>query len=192
MIDLAGSSYNCQSVRSWACPASSYLGRRFKVFPIIVLPSECDRGCFASRDRPASKQRDNADFLSETFSDCNIRGVVTRFLTVLDEALLELTGEFVVIRMCVILRKTDIIPHEVDLLQDRWLTEKIASAEPLTLLRIKHTGENGNAFFILDRVRALLRRDGYSLAFIDQFAAEATSGDYNNLLATLARYMEVE
>lgn len=78
------------------------------------------------------------------------------------------------------------------LLLDRGLAEKIAPAEPLTPLRIKLTGEDGNAFFILGRVRALLRKNGYPQAFIDQFATEATSGDYNNLLATVARYMEVE
>lgn len=80
----------------------------------------------------------------------------------------------------------------LDLLQDRGLAEKIAPPEPLTPLWIKLTGEDGNAFFILGRVRALLRRNGYPQAFIDQFAAEATAGDYNNLLATVARYMTVE
>ena len=47
--------------------------------------------------------------------DCDIRRVVTCSLTVLDEALLKLAEEFVVIRIIVILRKSDIIPHEEDL-----------------------------------------------------------------------------
>ena len=47
--------------------------------------------------------------------DCDIRRVVTCSLTVLDEALLKLAEEFVVIRIIVVLRKSDIIPHEEDL-----------------------------------------------------------------------------
>lgn len=53
-------------------------------------------------------------FLSGTFSDCDIRRVVTRSLTVFDEGLLKLAEEFVVIRMPVAFGESDIIPHEVD------------------------------------------------------------------------------
>ena len=53
-------------------------------------------------------------FLSGTFSDCDIRRVVTCSLTVLDEALLKLAEEFVVIRMPVALGESDIIPHKVN------------------------------------------------------------------------------
>ena len=53
-------------------------------------------------------------FLPGTLPDCNIRRVVTRSLTVLDEALLKLAEEFVVIRIIVALREPDIIPHEED------------------------------------------------------------------------------
>lgn len=53
-------------------------------------------------------------FLSGTFPDCDIRRVVTRSLTVLDEALLKLAEEFVVIRMPVAFGESHIIPHEVD------------------------------------------------------------------------------
>ena len=54
-------------------------------------------------------------FLPGTLPDCNIRGVVTCSLTVLDEALLKLAEEFVVIRIIVALREPDIISHEEDL-----------------------------------------------------------------------------
>ena len=79
-------------------------------------------------------------FLSGTFSDCDIRRVVTCSLTVLDEALLKLAEKFVVIRMPVALGKSDIIPHKVNfavttahighdlinLLQYRFLTAKLS------------------------------------------------------------------
>ena len=77
-------------------------------------------------------------FLPGTLPDCNIRGVVTCSLTVLDEALLKLAEEFVVIRIIVALREPDIIPHEedftvtaahvshklIDLLQNQFLTSE--------------------------------------------------------------------
>ena len=53
-------------------------------------------------------------FLPGTLPDCDIRRVVTRSLTVLDEALLKLAEEFVIIRMCVIFGESDIISHEED------------------------------------------------------------------------------
>ena len=78
-------------------------------------------------------------FLPGTLPDCDIRRVVTRSLTVLDEALLKLAEEFVIIRMCVIFGESDIIPHEenlavavahvshdlIDLLQYRFFTTKL-------------------------------------------------------------------
>lgn len=53
-------------------------------------------------------------FLARTLPDCDIRRVVTCSLTVLDEALLKLTEEFVVIRMPVALGESDIISHKVN------------------------------------------------------------------------------
>lgn len=57
---------------------------------------------------------------------------------------------------------------------------------------VKMTGEDGNAFAILGRVSAALRRAGYKKEVFDQFMAEATSGDYQKLLATVVKYVEVE
>lgn len=53
-------------------------------------------------------------FLARTLPDCDIRRVVTRSLTVLDEALLKLAEEFVVIRMPIALGESDIISHKVN------------------------------------------------------------------------------
>ena len=62
---------------------------------------------------------------------------------------------------------------------------------PLTNSVVKLIGENGNAFAILGRVRrGILRSDRPELA--DEFIMEATSGDYDHLLATCMRYVTVE
>ena len=51
-------------------------------------------------------------FLPGTLPDCNIRRIISCPFTVLNEALLKLTEEFVVIRMPVALGESDIISHE--------------------------------------------------------------------------------
>ena len=62
---------------------------------------------------------------------------------------------------------------------------------PLTNAVVKLIGENGNAFAILGRVRrGILHSDHPELA--DEFIMEATSGDYDHLLATCLRYVTVE
>jgi hypothetical protein len=52
-------------------------------------------------------------------------------------------------------------------------------------------GEDGNAFSILGRARQALRLAGRSDEW-EAFAAEATSGDYDRLLATVMDWFEVE
>ena len=56
---------------------------------------------------------------------------------------------------------------------------------------VKLTGKDGNAFVILGRVKEALRRGGASADERAEFFAEATSGDYRNLLATVARWVKV-
>ena len=53
------------------------------------------------------------------------------------------------------------------------------------------TGEDGNAFAILARVTRAMRRAGISDEERDAFYAEATSGDYDHLLATCMRWVDV-
>ena len=61
---------------------------------------------------------------------------------------------------------------------------------PLTDAIVQLTGESGNAFAILGRVhRAILRSNHPELA--ETFLHEATEGDYNDLLSTCMRYVEV-
>lgn len=66
---------------------------------------------------------------------------------------------------------------------------KKITTESLTDLIVKLVGEDGNAFAILGRVRATLRKGGYPQEFIEQFTKEATAGDYDHLLQTVMKYV---
>lgn len=57
---------------------------------------------------------------------------------------------------------------------------------------VELTGQDGNAFAILGAVQKALRRAGVPKAELDAFFAEATSGDYDHLLQTAMRWVNVE
>lgn len=57
--------------------------------------------------------------------------------------------------------------------------------------KLKLVGEDGNAFSILGRARSAARKAGWSKEEIDAFTEKATSGDYNNVLATCMEFFEV-
>ncbi len=59
-------------------------------------------------------------------------------------------------------------------------------------IRVKLIGGDGNAFAILGQVKRALKRGGVPQAEINQYFEEATSGDYNHLLATTMEWCEVE
>ena len=59
-------------------------------------------------------------------------------------------------------------------------------------ITVRLVGEDGNAFFIIGRVGAALRRAGVPNEEIEAFRREAMSGDYDNVLATCLRWVEVE
>jgi len=52
--------------------------------------------------------------------------------------------------------------------------------EPITNIKLKLVGEDGNAFSIMGRARQALRRNGRA-DLIEQFTKECTSGDYSHL-----------
>lgn len=56
---------------------------------------------------------------------------------------------------------------------------------------VKLTGKDGNAFAIISRVRQAMRRAGATKEEVDNFISEATSGDYDNLLSTCFKYVEI-
>ena len=67
----------------------------------------------------------------------------------------------------------------------------IEKNEPITNIKLALAGEDGNAFMILGRARAALRR-AKRMDLWDAFHKEATSGDYNNLIAACMRYFDVD
>ena len=58
-------------------------------------------------------------------------------------------------------------------------------------VHVNLVGEDGNAFFILARVQKALKEAGYK-DVIEEFVAEATSGDYDHLLQTVVAYVETD
>jgi hypothetical protein len=57
-------------------------------------------------------------------------------------------------------------------------------------VRVRLVGEDGNAFAILGRVLRAMRRAGVPKEERDEFAREATSGDYDHLLQTCVRWVD--
>lgn len=57
-------------------------------------------------------------------------------------------------------------------------------------VKVQLVGEEGNAFAILGRVARAMRRAGVSPEEIKAFNSEATSGDYDHLLATVMQWVE--
>jgi hypothetical protein len=62
---------------------------------------------------------------------------------------------------------------------------------PKFSVKVRLVGEDGNAFFILSKVKKALRNNGVSREEIESFMKEATSGDYDNLLQTCMRWVDV-
>ncbi|MBI4471440.1 MAG: hypothetical protein HY646_02155 [Acidobacteria bacterium] len=59
-------------------------------------------------------------------------------------------------------------------------------------IQVKLTGSDSNAFAVLGSVQHALRKAGVPKPEIDAFIAEATSGDYDHLLATCMKTVEVD
>lgn len=55
---------------------------------------------------------------------------------------------------------------------------------------VKLVGEDGNAFSIMCRVTAAMKKAGVQPETINEFRSEAMSGDYGDLLRTCAKYVE--
>lgn len=83
-------------------------------------------------------------------------------------------------------RDTDTALHE-DL-----LGEELKQGPRHPEVRVPMVGEDGNAFAVLGRVMKAMRRAGVPKEEIERFSEEARAGDYNNLLATVMRWVEVD
>lgn len=58
-------------------------------------------------------------------------------------------------------------------------------------VEVQLVGTDGNAFAILGKVQRALRQAGVSDEEVQAYYDEATSGDYDNLLAVTCRWVEV-
>lgn len=58
-------------------------------------------------------------------------------------------------------------------------------------IHVQLTGEDGNAFMVLGLVRRALRRAQVPAGEIEAFTEEAKSGDYDRLLQTAMRWVDV-
>ena len=63
---------------------------------------------------------------------------------------------------------------------------------PAKTVNFDMIGQDGNAFVLIGGWRQQARREGWSSAGIDKVVNEATSGDYDHLIATLAAHSESE
>ena len=59
-------------------------------------------------------------------------------------------------------------------------------------ITVELSGQDGNAFMILGLCKRAMQRVLLPQEEIDKFMKEATSGDYNHLLATVMTWFDVE
>jgi hypothetical protein len=58
-------------------------------------------------------------------------------------------------------------------------------------VQVQLTGNDGNAYAIMGAVETALKRHGVSEAEIKKYREESMSGDYDNLLVTAMRWVDV-
>jgi hypothetical protein len=58
-------------------------------------------------------------------------------------------------------------------------------------ISVKLTGEDGNAFAIMAKVSSALRKGGVPDSDIGKYQKESMSGDYDNLLATAMKWVDI-
>ncbi len=58
-------------------------------------------------------------------------------------------------------------------------------------IEVQLSEEDGNAFMVLGKVRRALRKAGISSKEIEKFSAEAMCGNYDHLLQTCMKWVEI-
>ncbi len=58
-------------------------------------------------------------------------------------------------------------------------------------VEVQLSGEDGNAFFIIGRVRQALRKNGLRDSELEEFSSEAMAGDYDHVIQTAMRWVTV-
>ena len=83
--------------------------------------------------------------------------------------------------------------HDEDLYEfETELADTSTLPTPYTNVTVALINTDGNAFALLGKVRQSLRRAKYSTEFIEQFTQDAMTGSYDELLACIMRYVNVE
>jgi menaquinone-dependent protoporphyrinogen IX oxidase len=59
-------------------------------------------------------------------------------------------------------------------------------------ITVQLTGEDGNTFVIIARISQALKKAGTSSEIVKQFRDEAMSGDYDHVLQTAMRWVNIE
>lgn len=59
-------------------------------------------------------------------------------------------------------------------------------------VEVQLSGQDGNAFSIIGRTRGALRAGGATSDQLKEFADEAMSGDYDHVLQTVMKWVNVE
>lgn len=67
----------------------------------------------------------------------------------------------------------------------------MSETTPKYNVEVQLSGEDGNAFSIMGRVAKALRKEGATREEVEQYTQESTSGDYDNLLRTAAKWVRV-
>lgn len=58
-------------------------------------------------------------------------------------------------------------------------------------VEVELSGEDGNAAGMIARTSKALRRAGADASELAEFRAEATSGNYDNVIATIKKWVEI-
>jgi hypothetical protein len=58
-------------------------------------------------------------------------------------------------------------------------------------VKVQLSGEDGNAMLIIGRVRRALKKANVPDNEVEQFSTEAMSGDYDNVLQTAMKWVDV-
>lgn len=66
------------------------------------------------------------------------------------------------------------------------------STTPKYNVTVQLTGRDGNAFAIMGAVKSALKKAGATEAELDEYFKESTSGDYDNLLRTAMKWVNVK
>ena len=72
------------------------------------------------------------------------------------------------------------------------MNEETVKMEPKYNVSVELVGQDGNAFVMIGRTSMALRRHGVGKDEITEFQNEAMSGDHNNVIQTIMKWVNVK